>query len=48
MISINDKVVLNGIEWTCWSIDKQEYETFIHLINDEDGICIIESELKNK
>lgn len=46
MINIGDKINYLDKEWTCWFIEELDGETYLHLIYNNEGICLLDNELK--
>ena len=47
MIQIDDIIEVYGIQYRCWFIEIIEEETYVHLINDNNGICVLLEDIKN-
>jgi hypothetical protein len=49
MIQINDIIIYNGEQCTCWFIEIIDAETYIHLTNNDStqGYCVLSSEINN-
>lgn len=45
MIQINDTIVYNDNQFVCWFIEEVDGVRYIHLKNDIQGICVLESEI---
>jgi len=47
MIQINDSINYNGEQYVCWFIEEINGETYIHLKNDNLGICVLLNDIKD-
>jgi len=45
MIQINDNIEYMGQQFVCWFIEEIDGVRYIHLKNDIQGICVLESEI---
>jgi hypothetical protein len=45
MIQINDTVDYIGQQFVCWFIEEIDGVRYIHLKNDTQGICVLQSEI---
>ena len=48
MIQINDLVNYNEEQYICWFIEEINGETYIHLKNDNIGICVLLEEINKQ